>query len=58
MTQEQVSHLLDNSRKVSGGIGLLNTNRRLTQLYGRGLSIQSEPGQGTSVSFTIPEPGK
>ncbi|WP_020430710.1 hybrid sensor histidine kinase/response regulator [Paenibacillus riograndensis] len=58
MTQEQVSHLLDHSRKVSGGIGLLNTNRRLTQLYGRGLSIQSEPEQGTSVSFTIPDPGK
>ncbi|MNC46374.1 Sensor histidine kinase YpdA [compost metagenome] len=57
MTQEQVSRLLDNSRKFSGGIGLLNTNRRLTQLYGRGLSIQSEPGQGTSVSFMIPEPG-
>ncbi|MEC0169659.1 hybrid sensor histidine kinase/response regulator [Paenibacillus graminis] len=57
MTQEQVSRLLDNSRKFSRGIGLLNTNRRLTQLYGRGLSIQSEPGQGTSVSFMIPEPG-
>ncbi|MBW4083009.1 ATP-binding protein [Paenibacillus sp. S150] len=54
MSAEQVSHLLDSSRKPSGGIGLHNTNRRLTQLYGRGLSIQSKPGQGTTVSFMIP----
>lgn len=36
------------------GIGLLNTDRRLRQLYGKGLKIKSELGQGTVVSFSIP----
>ncbi|WP_019910138.1 hybrid sensor histidine kinase/response regulator [Paenibacillus sp. HW567] len=55
ISEERIGHLLDHTRKFSGGIGLLNTNRRLTQLYGRGLSIQSKVDQGTSVSFMIPQ---
>lgn len=39
-----------------GGIGLTNTHRRLNQLYGQGLTIVSSPGQGTKVSFFIPNP--
>ncbi|GGH65398.1 hypothetical protein GCM10008014_44730 [Paenibacillus silvae] len=39
-----------------GGIGLTNTHRRLNQLYGQGLTIVSSPGQGTKVSFFIPDP--
>ncbi|MBB6673484.1 ATP-binding protein [Cohnella nanjingensis] len=35
------------------GIGLANTDRRLKQLYGEGLQIRSEPGQGTIVSFLV-----
>ncbi len=35
------------------GIGLANTDRRLKQLYGEGLRIRSEPGQGTVVSFRV-----
>lgn len=54
MEPEYALHLLDASRRGAGGIGLLNTNRRLTQLYGRGLAIQSKPGEGTSVTFVIP----
>ncbi|WP_445646467.1 hybrid sensor histidine kinase/response regulator [Paenibacillus sp. TSA_86.1] len=38
-----------------GGIGLTNTHRRLNQLYGQGLTIVSTPGQGTKVSFFIPD---
>nr|WP_318286371.1 ATP-binding protein [Paenibacillus xylanexedens] len=38
-----------------GGIGLTNTHRRLNQLYGQGLKIVSSPGQGTKVSFFIPD---
>lgn len=38
-----------------GGIGLTNTHRRLNQLYGQGLTIVSSPGQGTKVSFFIPD---
>jgi sensor histidine kinase YesM len=54
MDEETVNRLL--SRTTSrGGIGLINTNRRLKQLYGKGLSVRSKPGEGTSVSFEIPE---
>ncbi|WP_235886091.1 ATP-binding protein [Paenibacillus cymbidii] len=35
------------------GIGLINTDRRLKQLYGQGLHIESRPGHGTTVSFRI-----
>ncbi|MEK8127812.1 ATP-binding protein [Paenibacillus filicis] len=55
MTRELADQLLDPSRKLRGGIGLLNTNRRLTQTYGQGLSIRSKPGHGTTVSFVIPD---
>jgi len=54
MTSETVVRLLNPAMKERGGIGIANTNRRLIQLYGQGLSITSELGQGTTVSFTIP----
>ncbi|WP_244209049.1 ATP-binding response regulator [Paenibacillus ferrarius] len=54
MEQEKVIQLLSPSMKGKKGIGLSNTNRRLTQLYGQGLSIFSEPNEGTTVSFVIP----
>ncbi len=55
MEQEKVSQLLNPSIKGTSGIGLSNTNRRLTQLYGHGLSIISKPNEGTTVSFMIPD---
>lgn len=36
------------------GVGLTNINKRLYRYYGSGLIIHSVPGQGTSVSFTVP----
>ena len=40
------------------GIGLINIDRRLKQLYGQGLRIASVKGEGTTVSFCIPaQPG-
>lgn len=54
MSLEMVAHLLNPAMKEKGGIGISNTNRRLIQLYGRGLSIDSKPGEGTTVSFVIP----
>lgn len=54
MNREQVAKLLSPVGKEERGIGLFNTHSRLTQLYGQGLHIQSEPGAGTAVSFTIP----
>lgn len=54
MEKEKVIQLLSPTMKEKGGIGLSNTNRRLIQLYGQGLSIISEPNKGTTVSFVIP----
>jgi Predicted signal transduction protein with a C-terminal ATPase domain len=37
------------------GIGLANTDRRLKQIYGKGLLVRSHPGEGTIVSFVVPK---
>ncbi|MFD0715728.1 ATP-binding protein [Paenibacillus sp. GCM10027626] len=58
MDQEKVNQLLNPTMKGKGGIGLSNTNRRLIQLYGQGLTIDSKPNEGTTVSFTIPDSRK
>ncbi|MFM9278527.1 hybrid sensor histidine kinase/response regulator [Paenibacillus jiagnxiensis] len=55
MDQEQVDRLLSTAVSEKGGIGIINTNRRLKQLYGRGLSIVSKRGEGTTMSFEIPD---
>lgn len=55
MEPEKVAELLHATPGGKGGIGIVNTNRRLLQRYGRGLSIVSEPGEGTMVSFDIPD---
>lgn len=36
------------------GIGLWNIDRRLKRYYGKGLTIESELGRGTRVSFIVP----
>ena len=40
----------------SGGIGLVNVNRRIKMQFGEsyGVSLESEPGQGTEVRLTLP----
>jgi len=53
MKEEKVADILLNP--ISKGIGLRNTNRRLKQMYGKGLIIQSSIGKGTFVSFQIPK---
>ncbi|TVX89730.1 ATP-binding protein [Paenibacillus agilis] len=55
MEQEKVVSLLNPTMKGKGGIGVTNTNRRLIQMYGQGLFIDSKPGEGTTVSFVIPD---
>ena len=55
MAEAIVRQNLDLSMKDKGGIGVSNTNRRLTQTYGKGLSIVSKPGEGTTVSIDIPD---
>lgn len=59
MSEEEAGRLLHidpDSIQASRGIGLLNTNRRLMQHYGKGLHIESKLGQGTVMSFVIPNP--
>ncbi|GIP53401.1 hybrid sensor histidine kinase/response regulator [Paenibacillus vini] len=53
--KEKLDQLLAGTEQVHRGIGLINTDRRLKQIYGRGLSITSISGQGTTVSFKIPK---
>lgn len=55
MSPEQVAALKEASWNSKGGIGIANTNRRLIQRYGRGLTIVSELGEGTMISFDIPD---
>lgn len=37
------------------GVGLANTDRRLKQIFGKGLQVRGGPGQGTIVSFIVPK---
>jgi sensor histidine kinase YesM len=37
------------------GIGLINVNRRLKQMYRQGLTVQSKVEQGTTITFFIPK---
>lgn len=51
-----IAEMLLEGKSMSGsGIGLRNTDRRLKQIYGKGLQIQSEQGEGTKVAFLIRE---
>lgn len=57
MDETKLSSLLDRNKKAgTSGVGLTNTDRRLKKMYGEGLTIQSKPGKGTTVSFIVPNP--
>ncbi|MFD1266080.1 ATP-binding protein [Paenibacillus motobuensis] len=43
----------DPASKRRPGIGLYNTDRRLKQIYGKGLQFKSKRGIGTQVSFIV-----
>jgi two-component system sensor histidine kinase ChiS len=45
--------ILESQSRESSGIGLLNVDRRLKQIYGRGLHVHSVLDEGTIVSFRI-----
>lgn len=53
--EEKLRNLLHAGSHPRRGIGLINTDRRLKQLYGQGLRIHSVHGEGTTVAFTIPK---
>lgn len=52
--EKQLETLLQPGSASTSGVGLKNTDKRLRQLYGRGLQISSTPGAGTVVSFKVP----
>lgn len=61
MSEEQLKQLFAKAPDPSkgSGVGLRNVDRRLTQLFGRdhnsGLSIDSTPDKGTTITFRIPK---
>lgn len=52
--EKQLETLLQPGSAPTGGVGLKNTDKRLRQLYGKGLQITSSPDEGTVVSFKVP----
>lgn len=54
MDEETLNHLLNPAHRDRHGIGIVNTDQRLKQLFGTGLTIRSEKGSGTSVTYDIP----
>lgn len=59
MTRETASQILTDSgraRSRGSGVGLVNVNHRIQILFGRqyGLTVESEPDEGTAVSITMP----
>jgi len=62
-TPEQVANIgaymqFDRQKQEQQGLGLgLAIARRLTELHGGGLTIQSEPGQGSRVTIKLPKSG-
>ncbi|WP_042224816.1 hybrid sensor histidine kinase/response regulator [Oceanobacillus manasiensis] len=54
MHPEQQAHLANYQPTERTGVGIFNTDRRLRQLFGKGLDIKSELNVGTTISFTIP----
>ncbi len=55
--EEVQRQVLEDASAASAGIGLRNTNRRLRQIFGKGLIFASVPGQGTSIAFRIRKSG-
>jgi sensor histidine kinase YesM len=56
MSKEQIQ--LQLSGKGGKGVGLYNTHLRVRQINGKGLTISSQPGDGTAVSFELPRVGR
>lgn len=54
MNEAQIEKALQLSYDPNQGIGIHNINRRLIQLYGSGITIDSVVDEGTTVSFEVP----
>lgn len=54
MQAEKLALVLS-EEEANSGVGIINIHKRLLCLYGKGLSIESEYGKGTCITFFIPE---
>ena len=54
MEAEKVKQIFMIQANRTKGIGLINTEKRLKQLFGKGLHVVSTPGIGTTATFRIP----
>ncbi|WP_368505008.1 ATP-binding protein [Alkalihalophilus sp. As8PL] len=54
MSPRKIQSLFTPSSKKGHGVGLINIDRRLKQMYGRGLQVHSVVDEGTRFSFSIP----
>lgn len=54
MSEEKVKEILTKKADEGRGIGLINTDTRLKQLYGAGLHIETEVDKGTKITFKVP----
>lgn len=59
MSEEEVALVLTDSKRIhkhGSGVGLVNVNNRIQILFGRryGLTVESEPDEGTTVSIRLP----
>ena len=52
---EKLSALRQGVRGENAGVGLLNVKQRIENLRGARFAIDSSPGQGTSITITIPK---
>lgn len=55
MDDEQINEIFNNRSSELNGIGILNTDKRLKRLYGKGLMVTSKPQVGTTISFEVPK---
>lgn len=53
MTQEMADSLTM-ADKENSGVGIRNIHKRLLKYYGEGLIVNSNLGEGTTVTFTVP----
>lgn len=54
MDEEKLKQIFTIQPGRKKGIGLINTDQRLKQLYAKGLKVISTPDHGTTITFTVP----
>lgn len=54
MDEATVESVFNKNTNRDSGVGLINTHLRLARHFGDGITMESEHGKGTTVSFNIP----